>query len=56
MTGYINKFDEDENKNKNKNKNKDKNKNTTTMSYKEKGKRILKNYNKIWKKIERIIL
>ena len=47
MTVYINKFDKGENKNKNKNKNKDKNKNTTIMSYKDKGKRILKNYNKI---------
>ena len=36
MTGYINKFDE--------------NKNTITMSLKVKDKKLLKNYNKIWKK------
>ena len=40
MTGYINKFDEDKNKNKNK----------ITMSLKAKDKKLLKNYNKIWKK------
>ena len=44
MTGYINKFNE------NKNKNKNKNKNTITMSLKVKDKKLLKNYNKIWKK------
>ena len=38
MIGYINKFDEDKNKNK------------ITMSLKAKDKKILKNYNKIWKK------
>ena len=43
MTGYINKFNE--------NKNKNKNKNTKTMSLKIKGKKLFKNYNKIWKKI-----
>ena len=43
MTGYINKFNELKNKNKNKNKN------TITMSLKVKDKKILKNYNKIWK-------
>ena len=42
MTGYINKFDEDKNKNKNK----------LTMSFKVRDKNFLKNYNKIWKKIE----
>ena len=40
MTGYINKFDEDKNKNKN----------TITMSLKIKDKKLLRNYNKIWKK------
>ena len=44
MTGYINKFDEDKNKNKNKDK--------KTMSLKVKDKQLLKNYNKIRKKIE----
>ena len=43
MTGEINKFDEDKNKNKIK------------MSPKVKDKQLLKNYNKIWKKIERLI-
>ena len=38
MTGYINKFDE--------------NKDKTTMSLKVKEKQLLKNYNKIWKKIK----
>ena len=46
MTGYINNFDE------NKNKNKNKNKNTITMSLKVKDKQLLKNYNKIWKKLK----
>ena len=45
MTGYINEFDEDKNKNKNK----------ITMSLKVKDKQLLKNYNKIWKKIERLM-
>ena len=40
MTGYINKFDEDKNKNKN----------TITVSLKIKDKKLLRNYNKIWKK------
>ena len=40
MTGYINKFDEDKNKNKN----------TIRMSLKIKDKKLLRNYNKIWKK------
>ena len=44
MTGYINEF------NNNKNKTNNKNKNTITMSLKVKGKQVLKNYNKIWKK------
>ena len=43
MTGYINTFNEHKNK-------KNKNKNTITMSLKVKDKKILKNYNKIWKK------
>ena len=41
MTGYINKFDEHKNKNKNK----------ITMSPKVKDKQHLKQYNKIWKKL-----
>ena len=45
MTGYINEFDEDKNKNKNK----------ITMSLKVKDKQLLKNYNKIWKRIEKLI-
>ena len=44
MTGYINKFDE------NKNKNKNKKTSIITMSLKVKDKKLLKNYNKIWKK------
>ena len=39
MTGYINKFD----------------KNTITMSLKVKDKKLFKNYNKIWKKIEKLM-
>ena len=38
MNGYINEFDED------------KNKSTITISVKVKDKKLLKNYNKIWKK------
>ena len=49
MTGYINKFNEHKNKNKNKNKD------TTTMSLKVKDKTLFKNYNKIWKKIEKLM-
>ena len=45
MTGYFNEFDEGNNKNKNK----------ITMSLKAKDKQLLKNYNKIWKKIERLM-
>ena len=41
MAGYINKFDEDKNK--------------ITVSVKVKDKQLLKNYNKIWKKIERLM-
>ena len=41
MAGYINKFDEDKNK--------------ITMSVKVKDKQLLKNYNKMWKKIERLM-
>ena len=40
MTGHINKFNEN------------KNKNTATMSLKVKDKQLLKNYNKIWKKLK----
>ena len=47
MTGYINEFDEDKDQNKNKNK--------ITMSLKVKDKQLLKNYNKIWKKIEKLM-
>ena len=39
MTGYLYKFDE----------------NKTTMSLMVKNKQLLKNYNKIWKKIERLM-
>ena len=45
MTGYINKFNE----------NKNKNKNTITMSLKVKDKKLFKNYNKIWKKVEKLM-
>ena len=47
MTAYINKSDEDKNKNKNKN--------TITMYLKVKDKKLLKNRNEIWKKIETLI-
>ena len=47
MIGYINKFNEHKNENKNKN--------TITMSLKIKDKKLFKNYNKIWKKIEKLI-
>ena len=40
MTGYINKFDENKNKNK------------ITMSLMVKGQQLLKNQNKIWKKLK----
>ena len=43
MTGYINKFNEN------------KNKNTTTMSLKVKDKKLFKSYNKIWKKVEKLM-
>ena len=46
MTGYINIFNENKNKN---------NKNTITMSLKVNDKQLLKNYNKIQKKIEKLI-
>ena len=49
MTGYINKFNE------NKNKSKNKSKNTITMSLKVKDKKLFKNYNKIRKKIEKLM-
>ena len=39
MTDYINKFDE----------------NKITMSFMIKGKQLLKNYNKIWKKVEKLM-
>ena len=51
MAGYINEFIE----NKNQNKNRDKNKNTITMYLKVNGKQLFKNYNKIFKKIERLM-
>ena len=45
MTGYINVFNENR-----------KNKKTTIiMSFKVKDKQLLKNYNKIWKKMERLM-
>ena len=47
MIGYINKFNE--------NKNKNKNKNTITMSLKVEDKKLFKNYNEIWKNIEKWI-
>ena len=43
MTGYINKFNEN------------KNKNTITMSLKVKDKKLFKNYNKIWAKVEKLM-
>ena len=43
MTGYINKFNEN------------KNKNTITISLKVNDTQLLKNYNKIWEKIERLM-
>ena len=46
MTGYINEFNENKNKNKN---------TTTTMSLKIKDKKLFKNYNEIWTKIEKLI-
>ena len=49
MTGYINKFDDDKNKINNKNKN------TITMSLMVKDKKTFKNYNKVWKKIEKLM-
>ena len=45
MTGYINKFNE----------NKNKNKDTLTMSLKVKDKKLFKNYNKTWKKVEKLM-
>ena len=45
MTEYINRFNE----------NKNKNKNTITMSLKDKDKKLFKNYNKIWTKIEELM-
>ena len=45
MTGYINEFNDDKNKNKN----------TITISLKVNDKQLLKNSNKIWKKIERLM-
>ena len=43
MTGYIYEVDPDKNKNK------------TTMSLRVKDQQLLKNYNKIWKKIEKLM-
>ena len=48
MTDFINEFN-------NKNKNKDKNKNTITMPLRVKDKQLLKNYDKIWGKIESLM-
>ena len=45
----INKFNEHKNKDKNKSKN------TITMSLEVKDKKLFKNYNKIWKKIEKLM-
>ena len=45
MTDFIKEFDEDKNKNKN----------TITMSLKINDKRLLRNYGKIWKKIESLM-
>ena len=45
MTEYINKFNE----------NKNKDKNAITMSAKVKDKKLFKNYNEIWKKIEELM-
>ena len=47
MIIYINKFNE--------NKNKNKNKSTITMSLKVKDKKLFKNCNKIWTKIEKLM-
>ena len=49
MIGYINKFNESKNKNKNKNKS------TITMFLKVKNKKLFKNYNKIWTKMEKLM-
>ena len=53
MTGYLKIFNNNKNKNKNRNKNKN-NKNVTT-SLKVKDKQLLKNYNKMWEKIDRLM-
>ena len=45
MTEYINKFNE----------NKNKDKNAIAMSAKVKDKKLFKNYNEIWKKIEELM-
>ena len=47
MTSYINKFNENINTNKNKN--------AITMSLKAKDKKLFKNYNKFWKKNEKLM-
>ena len=49
MTGYSNNFDE------NKNKNRNKKTKTIMMSLKVKDKNLSKGYNKIWKKIEKLM-
>ena len=46
MTDFINEFDEDRNKNKNKN--------TITMSLNVNDKQLLRNYDEIWKRSERL--
>ena len=43
MTGYIKKFKEN------------KSKDNPTMSFRVKGKQLLKNYNKIWEKVESLM-
>ena len=48
MTGYFKKFKENKSK-------KNKFKENITMSLRVKDKQLLKNYNKIWKKIERLM-
>ena len=53
MTGYLKIFNN--NKNKNKNRNKNKNNKNVTMSLKVKDKQLLKNYNKMWEKIDRLM-
>ena len=53
MTGYLKIFNNNKNKNKNRNKNKN-NKNVAT-SLKVKDKQLLKSYNEMWEKIDRLM-